>query len=209
MTVNIVHSRPNNFLLPDLSTVSTIFSLHLYFRDIYTLVWHWIRQTLNFLLFQPANTVVVYNVINMSIWNGNGREWEFPHGNGMGVGISHKTGNENGGMGMDCTGMGGSGNVNSHSRSFLLGRSTWQAVTDWRVLTITPQIPNWQWFTVSPKVVVDSGATEAERFLARSWPSVFSAMSARSTAPSISCCSLRYFAMFTLASSSWTQDAEV
>ena len=56
--------------------------------------------------------------------------------------------------------------------------------------------------TVSPKVVVDSGATEADRFLARSWPSVFSAMSALSTAPSISCCSLRYLAMFTFASSS-------
>jgi len=53
-------------------------------------------------LFQPAKDshFIVYNIINILIWDGNGKEWEFPYGNNMGMGISEK-------MGM---GMGGNGN---------------------------------------------------------------------------------------------------
>jgi len=28
---------------------------------------------------------IVYNLINIMIWDGNGKEWEFPHGNGIGM----------------------------------------------------------------------------------------------------------------------------
>jgi len=52
--------------------------------------------------FQPAKDshLIVYNIINILIWDGNGKEWEFPYGNNLGMGISEK-------MGM---GMGGNGN---------------------------------------------------------------------------------------------------
>ena len=53
-------------------------------------------------LFQPAKDshFIVYNIINILIWFGNGKEWELPYGNNMRMGISEK-------MGM---GMGGNGN---------------------------------------------------------------------------------------------------
>jgi len=53
-------------------------------------------------LFQPAKDshFIVYSIINILIWDGNGKEWEFPYGNNMGMGINEK-------MGM---GMGGNGN---------------------------------------------------------------------------------------------------
>jgi len=41
-------------------------------------------------------TFIVYDIVNILLWDGNGKEWEFPHGNGMGMGISHKIGNRNG-----------------------------------------------------------------------------------------------------------------
>jgi len=40
---------------------------------------------------------IVYNVTNILIWDGNGKEWEFPHGNSMGMEISEKNGKGMGG----------------------------------------------------------------------------------------------------------------
>ena len=31
--------------------------------------------------------IIVYDIVNILLWDGNGKEWEFPHGNGMGMGI--------------------------------------------------------------------------------------------------------------------------
>ena len=50
------------------------------------------------------------------------------------------------------------------------------------------------------------GAETDERFLARSFARVFSAMSALSSASSSSCCTLRYLAKLTAAISSWKQE---
>jgi len=57
---------------------------------------------------------IVYNAINFLIWDGNGKEWEFPHGNGMGMGISKKWEGGGEGRGTDSMGMTGSGNVQSN-----------------------------------------------------------------------------------------------